>query len=122
MSFIFPAQNRGLMPTIKEGGLGREDEEQNPSALPLPKTDGASPVPGTTSKPISSNVTNQVLPPYFAPIIPLPILDPNAKYDDTATNRSIEVVSEDPTEGSYTADRCRKGLDYDSDEGNDVSR
>ena len=110
------------MPTIREGGLGGEDDDINPSARPLPKTEGPSVVPGTISKPLSSNVTNQALPPYFAPIIPLPILDPNAKFDDSATNRSIEVVSEDPTEGSYTADRCRKGLDYDSDEGNDISR
>ena len=115
------AQNMAIMPTINEGALGIEADAQNPSARPLPKTEGTSAAPGSTSNAMGSNINNQAQVPYLAPI-PLPILNPNSKFDDSCTNKSFEVVSEDPSEGSFTGDRYRKGLDYDSDEGNEISR
>ena len=111
-----------VMPTINEGGPEAENEYQSPSACPLPESEAPLPIPGTSSNPLCSNVTNRAPPQYIAPMIPLPILDPCANVDDTGTNKSIEVVSEDPTEGSYTADRYKRGLGYDSDDIDDISR
>ena len=115
------AQNMAIMTTINEGALGTEADAQNPSALPLPKTDGAAAAPESTSNAMGSYMNNQAQVPYLAPI-PLPILNPNSKFDDSCTNKSFEVVSEDPSDGSFTGDHYRKGLDYDSDEGNEISR
>ena len=112
------------MPTINEGASAGENDPQNPSALPLPETEVVPlPMPGPSSKPFCSNMTNQPSPQYHAPMIPLPILDACANIDDdTGTHQSIDVVSEDPTEGSYTADQYRRGLENDSDEVDEVSR
>ena len=112
------------MQTINEGASAGENDLQNPSALPLPETEVVQlPIPGPSSKAFCSDMTNQPSPQYHASMIPLPILDACANIDDdTGTNQLIDVVSEDPTEGSYTADQYRRGLENDSDEVDDISR
>ena len=67
-------------------------------------------------------MTNRAPPQYIAPMIPLPNLDPCSNVDDTGSNKSFEVVSEDPTEGSDTADHYKRSLGYDSDDVDDISR
>ena len=121
--FIIAAQNITPLRTIKERNITR-DNSQNPSERPLPPSEDPIAIQKPICNPSMSNKANQAPPLYIPAMIPLPILEQNSNSlrDDSCTNKNIDVVSEDPTDESYSAARFRMGIDDDSDDGNEVSR
>ena len=119
--FIISAQNIAPLRTIKERNNTR-DNSQNPSERPLPPSEDPIAIQKPICNPSTSNKANQAPPPYIPSMIPLPILEQNSNSwcNDSCTNKNIDVVSEDPTDESYSC--FRMGNDGDSDEGNEAAR
>ena len=121
---IFPAQNKFPTSTIKDSNIS-VNKHENPSAQPLPVSDNdilthTQEIP--VQPPIPLFIPNPIN--YVPNMIPLPVLNSNSNSmcDENATNKDIEVVTDEQTENLSTADPYRMGPDDDSDEGNEKSR